>query len=331
MQQEQLQIKNSLQGVPERTLKIERHFGGQTETNLFMGSFKTRTDGKGKMTAYQVFPGVQLSLNDYLAEEAAFRHDSHSQILEINHCHLGRIGWNLRGGISVYLGPGDLSLHSMECCADSAMMFPLGYCEGISISINLDKLKSHPLPILTEASVNIDELGSRFCLPDKSAALPASPDIDRIFRPLYGLPDTLRLPYFKLKVQELLLYLHRLKPDSEGLAHYPSAQTIMAKDVHALLTGHLERRFTIEELSKKFLINSSSLKQSFKGVYGLPIAAYMKEYRIKKSMELLRNTDDSISQIAGAVGYGTQGKFTKAFKDIVKITPTDYRKHCRKQ
>ena len=32
-------------------------------------------------------------------------------------------------GTSVYLGPGDLALHSMECCADSAMTFPLGYCE----------------------------------------------------------------------------------------------------------------------------------------------------------------------------------------------------------
>ena len=140
MEQEQLlRIEKNLQDVPKGTLKVEHHFNGPTETNLFTESFQTRTEGKGKMTAYQVFPGIQLSLNASLGEQAAFHHESHAHILEINHCQTGRIGWNFNNGTSVYLGPGDLSLHSMECCADSVMMFPLGYCESISVSINLPR------------------------------------------------------------------------------------------------------------------------------------------------------------------------------------------------
>lgn len=210
------------------------------------------------------------------------------------------------------------------------MMFPLGYCESISVSINLDELKQHPVPVLQESSVSIDQLERNFCRPDKSIALASSPAIDGIFRPLYTVPPEIHLPYFKLKVQELLLYLGYLNPNPSGLTQYCSRQTSLIKDIHTLLTGHLDRRFTIDELSKKYLINTSSLKEVFKGVYGLPIATYMKEYRIRKSMELLRQTDDSIAEIAAKVGYESQGKFTKAFKDSTRITPSVYRKNFRR-
>ena len=79
-----------------------------------------------------------------------------------------------------------------------------------------------------------------------------------------------------------------------------------------------DKRFTIEELSRKYLINTSSLKSVFKMIYGMPVAAYMKDYRMKKAMKMLRETDDSVAEIAERVGYGTQGKFTKAFKESVK-------------
>lgn len=64
----------------------------------------------------------------------------------------------------------------------------------------------------------------------------------------------------------------------------------------------------------------------FKAVYGLPIATYMKEYRVREAMKLLRETDATIAEIAYQVGYRTQGKFSEAFKDIVQMLPTEYRK-----
>ena len=143
---------------------------------------------------------------------------------------------------------------------------------------------------------------------------------------MYTGPAEILLHYFKLKVQELLLYLGYLNPNPAGLTQYCSRQTAMIKDIHTLLIEHLDHRFTIDELSKKYLINTSSLKEVFKGVYGLPIATYMKEYRIRKSMELLRQTDDSIAEIAAKVGYESQVKFTKAFKDIAKTPPPPFRK-----
>ena len=209
------------------------------------------------------------------------------------------------------------------------MTFPLGYCEGISIFINLKELSLHMPPILRDIMLDPDLLYRWFCLPETPAVLPSGPDIDVIFRPLYGLPEQLRMPYFKLKVQELLLYLYRLSPEISAPAQVQSRQAALMQEIHHQLTEHLDRRYTIEELSRQYLINTSSLKEIFKGVYGMPIATYMKEFRIRKAMELLQQTDDSIAEIAAKVGYETQGKFAKAFKEFTNLTPSSYRKKYR--
>ena len=58
----------------------------------------------------------------------------------------------------------------------------------------------------------------------------------------------------------------------------------------------------------------------------MPVASYMKQYRITKAACMLRESDLSIAAIARAVGYESQSKFSAAFKDIMKILPTDYRR-----
>ncbi len=107
-----------------------------------------------------------------------------------------------------------------------------------------------------------------------------------------------------------------------------SIQTV--NEVHELLTSDLTRRYTIEEISFKFHINQTTLKTTFKRVFGQSIGGYMKEYRIKRAKELLCNSDASIAEIAIAVGYENQSKFTVAFRDITGILPRDYRKAHKK-
>ena len=93
----------------------------------------------------------------------------------------------------------------------------------------------------------------------------------------------------------------------------------------------LKRHYTIEELSKQYLMNTTTLKSVFKAVYGMPIASYMKEYRMKLASNKLLQEDKSISGIAAAVGYKNQSKFTSAFRDIFQILPTAYQKLYRNQ
>ena len=105
-----------------------------------------------------------------------------------------------------------------------------------------------------------------------------------------------------------------------------SEQVSIIRQIHDRMTEHPEKRYTIDELAKEYLINTAALKSLFKSVYGMPVAAYMKRYRIEKAAGLLQNSDESIASIARAVGYESQSKFSAAFKDIMKMLPTDYRR-----
>ena len=286
-------IAQKLQKIPNGTLALKHCRAGGTGTTLFGEQFRAVTAGKGCMEAYETFPGIEVSFNVFLASEVKFRHDASDSVLEIYYCRSGRVGWNMQGGTAVYLGTGDVTAHSMACCADSAMMFPLGYSEGISISVDLKQLSSICPEVLKNASVEADQLQNRFCS-GKPSAIPSCSDLEHIFAPLFSAPVSVRISLLKLKVLEILIYLSNMKSEHKELTQY--------------------------------LINTSTLKEIFKAVYGQPIATYMKEFRVRQAMKLLRETNDTIADIASQVGYQTQGKFSSAFQSIVKISPREYRK-----
>ena len=98
------------------------------------------------------------------------------------------------------------------------------------------------------------------------------------------------------------------------------------REIHDHLTEHMEQRVTIEELARQYLINPTTLKTVFKEVYGSSLAAHMKEHRMEKAAALLRETDMSVAEIAGQVGYESQSKFTAAFKEQFGLLPTAYRR-----
>ena len=324
----QSRMEQILRDVPSGELAIVRHFAPAQGRTLLTEQFSAKTAGKGRVETYALFPGIEASYTAFLAPHVTFHHEASDSMLEIFHCRSGRIGWNMRGGTAVYLGAGDMTVHSTACCADSDMMFPLGYAQGISFSVDLQYLAGSCPDIVREAGVDPAKLQSVFCS-GKPAALSSCPELERIFAPLYSVRSEIRYPYLKLKVQELLIYLNDVQPDRTVLTQYYSQQTELIKEIHQFLTDHLDRRFTIEELSKRYLINPSTLKEVFKAVYGLPVASYMKEYRIGQAMKLLRDTDASIAEIAARVGYETQGKFSKAFKDVAQVLPTEYRHSVR--
>lgn len=112
-----------------------------------------------------------------------------------------------------------------------------------------------------------------------------------------------------------------------GEGRYTAEQLDTIRRVHDLLTENLDRRYTIDELSRRFLINPSSLKEMFKAVYGKSLAAHIKEHRMELASELLRDTCMSVAEIAERVGYENQSKFSAEFKKSVGCLPTEYRRN----
>lgn len=287
-------------------------------------------DGLGIMTVYQVYPGIQLIYNEFEASGCAWSAQPDKNVLEINHCREGREGSRLLNGSCLYLGEGDLSIHRMDHCAPE-MVFPLKHYRGISVVIDLEILEHHPPEILSESGIHISSFQEKFCREGGCFVMRAKDEIEHIFSELYSVPECLQKPYFKLKVQELLLFLHLVDVSRETKRElYTPPQVEIVKEIHKKLVSDLQARPTIEDLSREYLINTAALKAAFKGIYGQSMGAYMKEYRMKQAAVLLRQTRDSIAEVACNVGYENQSKFAAAFRDVMKISPGEYRKQNRR-
>ena len=139
--------------------------------------------------------------------------------------------------------------------------------------------------------------------------------------------------YYKAAVTETCELLHESVEQvmeiacPEKAVDYSSSTEKIIHHIHEYLVEHLADRVTIEDLSKQFLMNPTTLKKTFKDVYGMSIAAHMKQHRMEHAAKLLLESNDSIAQIAFAVGYESQSRFTNTFKETYGMLPSIYRKN----
>lgn len=79
------------------------------------------------------------------------------------------------------------------------------------------------------------------------------------------------------------------------------------------------------DLARELGTNPSKLKLVFKEAFGVTMADYCRERRIREAKHLLVGADLTISQIAERVGYEHQSSFTTAFHAEVGVAPREYR------
>lgn len=111
----------------------------------------------------------------------------------------------------------------------------------------------------------------------------------------------------------------------EKVTDLQASQEEIIRCVHAYLVEHLAQRITIDELARIFLMNTTTLKREFKRVYGMSIAAHMKQHRMEQAAILLKGGQTDIASVARAVGYESQSRFTAAFKEAYGCLPTEFR------
>lgn len=100
----------------------------------------------------------------------------------------------------------------------------------------------------------------------------------------------------------------------------------LARNVHQYLVDHLAERVTLEDLARQFHVNGTTLKQAFREVYGDGIASHMMQHRMEAAAALLRTSEKSVAEIAQAVGFQSQSRFSDAFKKAYGVLPTQYRR-----
>ncbi len=277
--------------------------------------------------AILLYPGIELRYLTFSSDSFSVQHKAMSHIIQINYCKAGQILWKMKNGNRIYLNPGDFSLHTMKACTDSVLTFPGGMYQGINICINLQEASGSPPELLKDNNILEHISPEKFCRNDSPAFLAGNEQTESIFSAFYDQPKALTLPYQKIKVLELLLYLAKTEFTPQNkLAEYQTELIESIRKIHDQLLHHMEQRITIEELSRQYLINPTTLKHVFKSVYGTSIATHIKEHRMKQAAKMLKETNKSIAEIAKAVGYDSQSRFTAAFKTYFKVLPKEYRK-----
>jgi len=81
------------------------------------------------------------------------------------------------------------------------------------------------------------------------------------------------------------------------------------------------------ELAREIGTNQNKLKTVFKQAFGVTMADYCLERRVREAQQLLLEAELTIAQVAERVGYEHQSSFTTAFRGHVGMSPRDYRRH----
>lgn len=285
-------------------------------------------NNKFKFTFYEIYKGIYLVFMTISDSEITFHHQRQTNMISIEYCYNGRMGWSTQNGNSVYLGPGDYVLHALDNCTDSKFTFPNNYYNGLSIYIDFNIFEPSSLLFLNENLINFNDIYLHFLNHNHFASFMGNEETESIFKYFYNQPQNIQPVYWKIKTIELFLYLEKIDYTPENhLTEYRSEQIKIIRSIHDDLLTHLNQRLTIDSLAKKYLINPTTLKSIFKDVYGEPIATHIKKHRINLAMKLLRETDKTIAEIAKESGYESQSKFAKTFKNYTQFSPSEYRNH----
>ena len=281
------------------------------------------------ISRHKVFDGIDLMFLDVKQETIQFYAKSHTKTFAINHCEEGRIECKFTSGEYLYMGPGDMSLGwHISSNYQHENYFPTKLFKGVVLLVDVEKAQPILDTLVTETRIDLTQLANRFCEQSEfGMMMEETESVRQIFSSLYKVPDQIKGHYFKLKVIEIFLLLSIISTTNhEKRSSYRKQQVDIVKAVNEYISTQFMKRITIDSLSDQFDIPTSTLKRCFKGVYGTTIHHYLKECRINAAKHLLQESDQSILEIANAVGYENGSKFTSAFKEATGVTPSDYRK-----
>lgn len=202
------------------------------------------------------------------------------------------------------------------------------FFHGLSLIIHPEQAPSCTSCFLGGVDVQLPELKRRFCGGEGHYVGRTPADLAKVFTQLYQPPDGMREGYYKVKVLELLLLLSQLEagagPSAERSA--TSAQAALAREVIAYVDAHRGSRITVEQLAQALHATPEQLRYSVGRVYGKPLYQCVRAYKMRVAGRLLRETGRTVLDVAAELGYENGSKFSIAFRDVMGVSPGEYRR-----
>ncbi len=126
------------------------------------------------------------------------------------------------------------------------------------------------------------------------------------------------------KLNDLLTLLMESSWHQERCSNAPKKMEVSC--VKSFLDEHYSEKLSLEGVASRFFIDKHYLARLFKAQYGVTLVTYLQQVRITYAKRMLRFTDKSIEEIGLECGMGDLHYFSRVFKKLEGVSPSEFRK-----
>lgn len=105
---------------------------------------------------------------------------------------------------------------------------------------------------------------------------------------------------------------------------------IKIRKITEYINQNFTRKLTSEEIARAGGLSTSRCLHLLKEETGMSLSEYVKKLRVDYGKYLLLNTDISLADCSIEAGFFDQSHFTKTFKQVEKMTPSQFRRNYKK-
>lgn len=157
----------------------------------------------------------------------------------------------------------------------------------------------------------------------------AVPQIDKMIVLMKQLQDSLRSDYSYTSLcyltTTILCELHNQLHRNHESTPAKKTQKQIYYDIIDHIKSNIHRPLKVADVAKHFGYNDKYLSHLFRSITGIPLKQYILNTKMDYANYLLTDTNQSIKEISLALGISDSHNFTKVYKKIIGLTPTEYR------
>ncbi len=105
----------------------------------------------------------------------------------------------------------------------------------------------------------------------------------------------------------------------------PNNDLAIIKNIIGFIQKNYDKQIFLNEIARAGYVGQSKCCKIFREYIGQTPMAYLTQYRLNKSLQLLQNTDMTITEIALSVGFNGNSYFAETFKKNYGKTPLEFR------
>jgi AraC-like DNA-binding protein len=105
-----------------------------------------------------------------------------------------------------------------------------------------------------------------------------------------------------------------------------SNDDVLMNKIIEMINQHIDdAALNVEMIGQEVGISRAHLHRKMKEMVGLSPSDFVRTIRLRKACEILRSTDNDVTQVAYSVGFTSQTHFSTAFKKFTGMSPSEYR------